>query len=93
MTKTFLHGRTEAVRTVQPESVNFVKASSLLIYEATSPYIFTPTDLLFGGDGTGKDQCAPPRMQEARRAYEGVFEGSRPGPVRVWPCDLLLMLS
>ena len=28
MTKTFLHGRTEAVRTVQPESVNFVKASS-----------------------------------------------------------------
>ena len=27
MTKAFLHGRTEAIRTVQPESVNFVKAS------------------------------------------------------------------
>ncbi|GAA95450.1 uncharacterized protein L969DRAFT_299374 [Mixia osmundae IAM 14324] len=26
MTKTFLHGRTEAIRTVQPESVKFVKA-------------------------------------------------------------------
>lgn len=27
MTKAFLHGRTEAIRTVQPESVNFVKVS------------------------------------------------------------------
>jgi carnitine O-acetyltransferase len=27
MTKAFLHGRTEAIRTVQPESVAFVKAS------------------------------------------------------------------
>jgi len=27
MTKTFLHGRTEAIRTVQTESVQFVKAS------------------------------------------------------------------
>jgi carnitine O-acetyltransferase len=25
MTKSFLHGRTESVRTVQPESVHFVK--------------------------------------------------------------------
>lgn len=25
MTKAFLHGRTEAIRTVQPESVKFVK--------------------------------------------------------------------
>lgn len=27
MTKAFLHGRTEAIRTVQPESVHFVKVS------------------------------------------------------------------
>lgn len=27
MTKAFLHGRTEAIRTVQPESVNFVRVS------------------------------------------------------------------
>ena len=27
MTKAFLHGRTEAIRTVQPESVTFVKVS------------------------------------------------------------------
>jgi len=25
MTKAFLHGRTEAIRTVQPESIHFVK--------------------------------------------------------------------
>lgn len=25
MTKAYLHGRTEAIRTVQPESFNFVK--------------------------------------------------------------------
>lgn len=30
MTKAFLHGRTEAIRTVQPESVNFTKVSSWL---------------------------------------------------------------
>lgn len=30
MTKAFKHGRTEAIRTVQPESVNFVKVGILL---------------------------------------------------------------
>jgi carnitine O-acetyltransferase len=29
MTKAFLHGRTEAIRTVTPESVRFVKVQSL----------------------------------------------------------------
>ncbi len=37
MTKTYLHGRTEAIRTVQPESVHFVKASSLLMDEGQRP--------------------------------------------------------
>lgn len=35
MTKAFLHGRTEAIRTVQPESVAFVKVSTDL--KATNP--------------------------------------------------------
>jgi carnitine O-acetyltransferase len=30
-TKTFLHGRTEAIRTVQPESVDFTKVNAHLI--------------------------------------------------------------
>jgi carnitine O-acetyltransferase len=30
MTKAFLHGRTEAVRSVQPESVEFIKVSYLV---------------------------------------------------------------
>lgn len=30
MTKAFLHGRTEAIRTVQPQSVNFVKVRSIV---------------------------------------------------------------
>ncbi|CAA7260966.1 unnamed protein product [Cyclocybe aegerita] len=34
MTKTFLHGRTEAIRTVQPESVNFTKT----FYSEASPH-------------------------------------------------------
>ena len=32
MTKAFLHGRTEAVRSVQPESVEFIKASYLVYF-------------------------------------------------------------
>ena len=28
MTKAFLHGRTEAIRTVQPESIEFTKVSA-----------------------------------------------------------------
>lgn len=32
MTKAFLHGRTEAIRTVQPESVQFVKVSLHVYY-------------------------------------------------------------
>jgi carnitine O-acetyltransferase len=29
MTKSFLHGRTEAIRTVQPASVDFVKVRAI----------------------------------------------------------------
>lgn len=36
MTKSFLHGRTEAIRTVQPQSVDFVKVM---------PHSATPNDI------------------------------------------------
>ena len=92
MTKTFLHGRTEAIRTVQEESVHFVKVSLLLMSEGPLPLTFFRTDFLFGGDGGGKDHCASPRMQEARRPYEGMFEGTGPGPVRIGPCNSVLTI-
>ena len=31
MTKAFLHGRTEAIRSVQPESVEFIKVRELVL--------------------------------------------------------------
>lgn len=37
MTKSFLHGRTEAIRTVQPHSVEFVKVDSS--YPSAPPHI------------------------------------------------------
>ena len=43
MTKAFLHGRTEAVRTVQTESIHFVKArtQSLTVVAQTQLIIIT----------------------------------------------------
>lgn len=32
MTKAFLHGRTEAIRTVQPHSVEFIKVHLLFLF-------------------------------------------------------------
>jgi hypothetical protein len=32
MTKAFLHGRTEAIRSVQPESIEFIKVRGFLIW-------------------------------------------------------------
>lgn len=32
MTKAFLHGRTEAIRSIQPESVDFTKVRDHLVY-------------------------------------------------------------
>ena len=32
MTKAFLHGRTEAIRSVQPQSVNFIKVRISFLY-------------------------------------------------------------
>lgn len=36
MTKSFLHGRTEAIRSIQPESVNFTKVGRFLIQKTVS---------------------------------------------------------
>lgn len=46
MTKAFLHGRTEAIRTVQPESVSFVKVH-LLALESSS-FLTIELGLLLG---------------------------------------------
>ena len=46
MTKAFLHGRTEAVRTVQPESVAFVKVSQCV--SSLNPYVLANLDILRG---------------------------------------------
>ena len=49
MTKQFLHGRTEAIRTVQPESVAFVKVR--LLHRT----LLTADFLLRTGNSTGQD--------------------------------------
>ena len=56
MTKAYLHGRTESIRTVQPESFNFVKVR-LSVLALLNP------DFLFGqGDPTRKDGSAARRL-------------------------------
>lgn len=47
MTKSFLHGRTEAIRSVQPESVEFTKVGGLSCYISSGILILTHnTDIL-----------------------------------------------
>ena len=48
MTKAFLHGRTEAIRTVQPESVDFTKVGVYLTAWLLSLYLSVHPDILFG---------------------------------------------
>lgn len=68
MTKAFLHGRTEAIRTVQSESVHFVKASLLLFntpllsHCLTLIYHVLLVNFLLRGVTTGEDRRSPPRM-------------------------------
>jgi hypothetical protein len=68
MTKAFLHGRTEAIRTVQSESIHFVKVSllffniPLLLHCLTLIYLVPLVDFLLRGVTTGKDRRSPPCM-------------------------------
>jgi len=68
MTKAFLHGRTEAIRTVQSESIHFVKVSLLVFNTLPLSHCLTLTclvplvDFLLRGVTTGKDKRSSPRM-------------------------------
>jgi hypothetical protein len=66
MTKQFLHGRTEAIRTVQPESVAFVKVGS-----SRRPH-WRQDVLLRVSVPHWEDQCATQSVQAPYRTHEGV---------------------
>jgi hypothetical protein len=51
MTKAYLHGRTESIRTVQPESFNFVKVSH-------SYRLQLSPDILLGQGHTARKDCS-----------------------------------
>lgn len=91
MTKAFLHGRTEAIRTVQSECIHFVKVTLLLSHCPRLLYPVLVVDFFLRGVTTGKDRRSPSRMREARTAHEGVFERPRPGPVRCLPLLRILV--
>lgn len=58
MTKAFLHGRTEAIRTVQPESVNFTKASGTApLGPVHRSQCFQRIDVLLGSQTFGQGCC------------------------------------
>jgi carnitine O-acetyltransferase len=81
MTKAFLHGRTEAIRTVQPTSVEFVKVPAFFLNTRVS--LTPPTaDILLRGDSRAKDRRAAQGVPSARQAHERVQPGPRPRPVR-----------
>lgn len=71
MTKAFLHGRTEAIRTVQPESLDFVKVSELPKVTAPPPSLNATADrvfyagLLLGRQGRGQTGSASQGLQRA----------------------------
>ncbi len=52
MTKAFLHGRTEAIRTVQPESVEFTKVRYEL--DVTKLVLIGAVDILLGAANSGE---------------------------------------
>lgn len=81
MTKAFLHGRTEAIRTVQPESVAFVKVRS--------DDMGLMTDLLVGQRyARGKDQGSAERLQATYPIDQGMFFRTRTGQASPPPTEL-----
>jgi hypothetical protein len=78
MTKAFLHGRTEAIRTVQPESVAFVKVRRTRAEEIYLVRLnFCVDFLLRDRDGAAKSCGAADRLQEAYATHQGLLR--RPG--------------
>lgn len=81
MTKAYLHGRTESIRTVQPESFNFVKVCSPTV---PGTYIsLTISDLLLRyRQSARQDHIAQIRLQETYSIDERVLEWTRSRSVR-----------
>lgn len=58
MTKAFLHGRTEAIRTVQPESVEFIKVCTYIVRGRDHQILGSRLlDVLLRGIHRREDQC------------------------------------
>jgi len=88
MTKAFLHGRTEAIRSVQPESVNFTKVKFKPHLGTDRVIISFALDILLGMHSRRESQCAPKSLRTPCPTYERVCSG-------VWArqaslCTLLL---
>ncbi len=84
MTKGFLHGRTEAVRTVQPESVNFVKVCVALYpcrYTVLRNAAFRIDVLLGRPYSRREDSGSTGRVQAPHFSDQGVQSGTGSGQV------------
>jgi hypothetical protein len=82
MTKAFLHGRTEAIRTVQPESVAFVKVRGTRAGQTKIVRLILLADILLRDrDGAAKGCSAADRLQEAYSTHQGLLGRSGSGSV------------
>ncbi|TFY61886.1 hypothetical protein EVJ58_g4233 [Rhodofomes roseus] len=77
MTKHFLHGRTEAIRTVQPQTVSFVKVRPTPYHTPAPPNHIL--DLLLRSPSRAEDHRPPERLPGARQAHERVQPRIRAG--------------
>ena len=76
MTKAFLHGRTEAIRTVQPQSVHFTKVSSYSPIVSTIKHIFP--DILLRSASKPKSRSSPQSLREPQQANKRMQSRIRP---------------
>ena len=64
MTKSFLHGRTEAIRSVQPESASFVKVIAHLYLRIPWGLIFVFLGVIFRGYTSAEGCCVEKGLRE-----------------------------
>lgn len=77
MTKAFLHGRTEAIRSVQPYSVEFIKVGTatdecFLFYSH-----YSTTDVLLGLPTSTENPSSSQSLRWSLQTEQGVRPGSR----------------
>ena len=78
MTKTFYHGRTEAIRSVQPESVNFVKVCKTLSSELDMTFTArAQVDILLRCLHSRQDQGPPHRLRSTCQDHQGMQQRTR----------------